>query len=296
MESLPNPKVVGATIIGFALVAGAYVVNNFGQSYQPSQSAVAQASVPTPRVAIPVSDNDNNGIEDWRDTFVTAEPIIINQTDQPYTPPATITGQMSIQFMEGVIRSKYYGSFANSEEEVIRRTITGLTKEASDRLYGKADITIMRDWNEADIVNYANTLANILYTNSVPDLESEVLILRDIVNNKNVSRMSELKTLVNVYRNYRDDTLKLPVPDFMAKQHLDLINTYHAILSDIEAMTLAFDDPAVTLLRLKRYEEDATGLALALQNIYLALEEHYDLFKLEDPAMLFVLFGPNYNN
>ncbi len=80
----------------------------------------------------------------------------------------------------------------------------------------------------------------------------------------------------------------------MVKEHLDLINTFHAIHKDIEAMSAAIDDPAFALLRLKRYEDDASGLGYAMQNMFFALDDYAHLFKVTDPATLFVIFSPDF--
>jgi len=294
MKGQINPKILGSTVIGFALIAGAYTVSHFGEPRQTYQPANAQSAISTQRVAIATADSDNNGIEDWRDEFITTKPVVLNQASSTYTPPDTLTGKMSIGFMENIIRAHGYGPFGSSDDEIIQNTIDTLSRETENSLYDTPDVTIMKEWDNDDIVNYANTVAATVYRNSIPDLEGELYILHDIVTNKNESRMVELQSLVEVYRGYRDDTLKIPVPAFLVKEHLDLINTYNAILMDIEAMTLTFEDPAFALLRLKRYEDDATGLAYALQNMFLALEPHASLFTIDDPAVLFVIFSPNY--
>lgn len=294
MQGQINPKIVGATIIGFALVGGAFTISSLKQPKTVYQPAAVSAAVPQ-RVAIAVTDNDGNGIEDWRDEFVTAQPVILNQNSSDYTAPETLTGQMSIGFMESVIRSKNYGPFGRSQEEVITDTVGTLIDETNIVIYDTPDIDIMRSWDDEDIVNYANTLAATFYRHNVV-MEGEIRIVHDILVNKKRERITELETLASAYGNFRDDTLKIPVPAFLVKEHLDLINSFHALHTDIKAMTLVFEDPAVALLRLKRYEDDALGLNLALQNMYLALEPHADLITIDDPAALFVVFSPDFQN
>lgn len=291
MQGQINPKIVGTTIIGFALVGGAYTLSSFGKHTTNTLPAAVTVSTP-PRVALQVTDNDNNGVEDWRDDFVTTEPIVLNTASSTYVLPDTLTGKVSIAFMEDIIRSKNYGPFGRTQDEVIQNTINRLAEETEIKLYDTPDITIMTKWDGEDILNYANTVAATIYNNSIPDIEGELEILHDVITNGSKERLSELETLAGVYANYRDDTLKIPVPAFLAKEHLDLINTYNALHEDIKAMGLAYSDPAVTLLRLKRYQDDATGLAQALQNMYLALEPYAALVTADDPATLFVLFSP----
>ena len=296
MEGQINPKIVGSAIIGFALVAGAYTLSNFGEPRRTLQTADVYSAISTARVSIDVTDNDNNGIEDWRDEFVTTKAISLDTGEVDYTPPDTLTGQMSVGFMEGFIRSRENGPFGSSNEEIIDNTIDVMSRITTQKLYDVPDITIMQGWSDQDIVNYANTLANVIRRHNIPELESELEILHDVVTNENEERLTELRSLAQVYSNYRDDTLKIPVPGFLVKQHLDLINTYEAIYTDIISMTQVLDDPATTLLRIKRYQDDASGLAYALQNMYLAVEPYANLFTEEDPAVLFVIFSPNYQN
>ncbi len=294
MKGKISPKITGATIVGFALIAGAYTVTSISKPITPPAAQVANTSAATQRVSIAVTDNDNNGIEDWRDEFVTTAPVILDHSSSSYVLPDTLTGQMSIGFMEGIIRSREYGPFGSPQEEVIQNTIDSLGKATDIKIYDTSDVIIIEEWDDQDIVNYANTVAATVYRHSIPDMDGELSILHAVTVGEDEGRMAELQSLVEVYRGYRDDTLLIPVPAFLAKEHLDLINTYNAIHSDIEAMTKVFEDPAVTLLRLKRYEDDATGLAYALQNMYFSLEPHAGLFTVEDPAVMFIMFSPSY--
>ncbi len=292
-----NPKIIGAIVVGFSLVAGAYTVNNFGEHHQIPQPTSVQATTPTERIAIEVTDNDENGIEDWRDEFVTTKPIIIDQASSTYILPDTLTGKMSINLMEEILHSRMYGGvIGKKDEEIIQNTVESLVHETEQKLYSSSDITIMSEWDDEDIKNYANTVAAVLYNNSIPNMDGELVILKDYIDTQDENKLNELKLIAGVYQSYIDDTLKIPVPAFLAKEHTDLINTYEAIRTDIEGMTLINDDPIVSLLRIRRYQDDADGLFYALQNMYLALEPHASLFTAEDPAALFTVFSPNYKN
>ena len=136
----------------------------------------------------------------------------------------------------------------------------------------------------------------ILNKNNNPGMEGEMYILHDILNRGAEERMDEIETLAELYQGFRDDTLALPVPAFLAKEHLDLINTYNAIHEDIASMTEMNSDPAKTFLRLKRYEEDATGLYYALVNMTDSLIPYANLFTVEDPAVQLIVFNPDLQN
>jgi hypothetical protein len=292
MASQPNSKLVGAFVIGFALILGAYTLVNFGNQ-TPMTPAAVVASDGIPRVAIEVTDTDNNGIEDWRDEFVATRPIILDEVDSDYNLPTTLTGQTSLAFFEDVLRAKNYGPFGQTPEEVVESTVDVLAQRAVDELYETKDIRVIENWTSADIKNYANAMAGAIIRNDSPDSENEVAILQDIVRRGQIEKIPELQAIASVYKSIRDESLTIPVPQLFVKQHLDLINTYNALHVDIEAMTLSLDDPALALVRIKRYEDDALGLLLSLQNMYRALEPHSSLFGVNDAAVFFANFNPN---
>jgi len=291
---LPNvhPKVLGAILIGGGLVAGAYTYSNFGESRFPTPANTV-AAVAAPRVAIAVTDTDNNGIEDWRDQFVTTEPIRVDAATSTYTPPETLTGQVGISLFENIIRARNGGPFSPTQDEVINETVDTLAAETALTLYTAADVTVLETWTDQDIKNYGNAMAGALIRNNIEGLDSELTILNEALNRNQPERLSELATIASVYERTRDDSVLVPVPQIFLKQHLDLINTYHALHNTISALAKGLDDPAMALLHIKRYEDDALGLSVALENMALTLSAYPQLFTAADQATLFSSFNPN---
>lgn len=283
-----NQRILGAFIVGAALVAGAYLFVNFGNPIA-QQASVLETTAPI-RAAVPVTDNDQNGIEDWRDAFVTTEPVLLATGSSTYTPPTTMTGQLGIQFFQDLVRSKYYGPFGQEQSELITETVKDLAQNTEQTLFGVRDISIIDTWNEETIRLYANALGDSVKNNNRADVEHELLILDDIMRNEKTERISELSLIAQSYKAMRDDALATPVPRPFVKEHLDLINTYEAVYRDIEAMTLSLEDPVVALMRIRRYEDDALGLRLAIENMYKALEPYASQFSASDSAQIFSLF------
>ncbi len=285
-----NQKTLGAFVIGVGLVAGTYTYVNFGE---PRKSyPLAQEAAPI-RSAITVTDTDNNGIEDWRDVFTTAEPVMIGEPSASYTPPTTVTGRLGISFFEDYVRSKNYGPFGQNPDELIIAAVNELARGTEQKLYGISDISVMQEWQDVDIKNYGNVMGGSIIQNSKQDGVGEINILSDVIDNQAADRIPELSLIAGFYKSMRNEALAAPVPAQFMKEHLDLINTYEAIYQDISAMTHSLDDPAVSLLRLKRYQEDVLGLELALQNMYAVLEPHAALFTANDEAVIFGTFNPN---
>jgi hypothetical protein len=286
-----NQKVLGAFIVGFALVGASYTYVNFGKP-RSAYPVYNQEAAPI-RSAIAVKDADNNGIEDWRDAFTVAEPVVIGEPAASYTPPTTVTGQLGIGLFEDFVRAKNYGPFGRSQEQVVTDTVNQLARETEQVIYQLGDIEILENWTDTDVRNYANIMGGSIIQNSQPDLASELEILGDILANKKSERASELSVIAGFYKTMRDQALAAPVPRVFTKEHLDLINVYEALYQDITAMQYGIDDPAVTLLRVRRYQDDVLGLEFALANMYQALEPHAALFTTNDAATIFGTFNPN---
>ncbi|MEZ4194887.1 MAG: hypothetical protein R3B53_00605 [Candidatus Paceibacterota bacterium] len=291
MDYSRNPKVIGAFLVGFAMVAGAYLANNFGEPRVGLPSVpLAVADTAPARVFIPTSDQNADGLEDWRDQFISAPAVNLAEGDveEVYTPPTTLTGQLGVSIMEGLITVKGAGSLGKSEEMVVSDAIKQLERVATaDIIYDVRDIIISEDYSDETIRSYGNALANILITESAPDMRNELVILRDYLESGKAEDLADLKKLASVYKNYRDATLNTPVPKIFVKEHLDLINVYNALYTDLDTMTKASEDPMLPYVRLKRYEDDVNGMALAMTNIYDALVPYARVFRMNDSVMMF---------
>lgn len=295
-----NQKVVGSFLIGVAFVFGSYLLTHFGHSSQRVQTANTPAAAIVAvdqRQYIPVTDKDNNGIEDWREEFVSKTALILDQPGSstiPYTVPDTLTDQVGIQLFQAIMRAKEAGAAGPSQADIINTTTERLQSAIKDVIYKNADAITIPVSPEA-IRTYANTIAQIVVNNNIKDTEGELDILNRAVNDQNTEELKKLIPLATMYKNMRDQTLATPVPVPLLKQHLDLINVFEALYASLTDMQLVFTDPVVTLLRIKRYQDDATGLVASFQNMYTAILPYAAVFQPDDPAILFVQFDPNYH-
>jgi len=292
-----NPRVFGSFLIGIALVSGAYVISNFGKPSAPRSSATVAIS-PTllERSFIPVVDADGNGIEDWREEFVLREGIILPVVldEITYEPPTTLTGKVSEQFFESILRSKING-IGPTNSDIVTRTADTITRvSVTDGLYNTSNIIVVPTTNSA-IRTYANTMGLSITSNDIKiGYENELTIMQRALENEDDSELKKLIPHTSMYKALRDEALKTPTPQSLVKQHLDVINAYHALYKNLSDMQLAFEDPMVSLMRVKRYQDDALGLKNSLVNLYNALVPHAGLFTREDPAVVFAAFSPNF--
>lgn len=286
-----NTSITKAFLIGFAIVGTAYgsstLKNNVTQV--GNVGTVAAAEIPL-RVAIAVSDSDNDGVEDWQEEFLDTPPIILADTSDVYVFPDTYTGKAGIQFFQGVLESKMYGTIARDEKDVINSVVEGALPAARDQLYDLESIVSIPT-DGTTVRNYGNDVAQAILDHSNVDSRSELRLLEALLQNPNEDLMEALSGRMNAYRGLAKTMLSTPVPDQFVKEHLDLINSYTAVAKDIESMMLVDSDPMQSLVRLQRYEDDMLGLALSLQNIYQAIEPFAKNFTADDPALILVNFS-----
>ncbi len=295
-----NSKILGAFVIGFALVAGSYTLSNFGQLSEKDQTtpdvyAVTTAANADTRTYIEVSDKNSDGVEDWQEEFVNQTPLVISAdvaSTTAFAIPNTVTDRMGIELFQSVLQAKGRGNVGPQRAQIVSETADLLRQNTvKDTLFTRANITVIDTSNEA-IRTYANTLASILVNNNVPGSESELVIIDRALKTENASELNKLDPIIAMYKTMRDQTMDTPVPRGFEKQHLDLVNVYQALYATLTDFKLIYSDPVVALLRVKRYQDDATGLGYALQNMYRALEPHAALLQPEDPALVFAAFAP----
>ncbi len=292
MVSNSKSRVLGAFVVGFAIVAGAYILNSLTPSIAPSVQPATVAQAPT-RVFIETNDTNKNGLEDWREQFVENSPAIsLDENGEEYTLPQTLTGQVGISFFQSIVTAKGTEGFGRSKEQIIKDTAETISKYGADTIFDINDIVTKEDNSAEAIRTYANAAADAIIINDVPGSRDELTILKELLSTENEQGIAELKAIAQIYQKTLDATLKLTVPSRLAKEHLDLINVYHALAVDTDAMTKALDDPMLSLVRIKRYQDDAEGLALALQNMYNGIKPYTSSFNENDSALLFFVFNP----
>ncbi len=288
-------KIIGAFVVGFALIAGAFVLSNFNTPNIPREMAAKDNLIKaTDREYIAVTDKNDDGIEDWREEFVDANPIVVAPAAVGTSTfsPTTVTEQVGVNMMEALLINKTNNPNGLDTAALAKETQTKLQTVVQDRLYTREDIIVVPTSNEA-VVTYGNTMGSSLIRHNVAGSEGELEILNRAVQTSNKDELKKIEPLAEMYEKLRDDALNTPVPENLVKEHLDLINVYNALYQNLDDMQLVFNDPIVTLMRIKRYEDDATGLVNGFSNLYRSLLPYSQYFSDDAPAGLFGAFVPS---
>ena len=290
-----NPRVFGAIVAGVILVVAAYVhTQSFSsESTQTGELIVGERNT-IARGYIATNDQDEDGVPDWQQALRTTDPLELDElASSTYTTPDTLTDQFAVDLMNQMIQSKQFGEFGDSPDELIAKANDDLVAQAADTLYTTGDILVSDTDSVSAIRNYANRVAAIALEFGIPaDTQNEVLILEKAIQTNNAGVLTELTVIEASYDNMIQAMLVTPVPKPLARQHLDLINAYHAILKDVQAFAAAFEDPLLALLRLQRYRDDATGLYYAFTGVFAAAYEAGARFETGDTTLEVVTIEP----
>jgi len=281
-------KIIAAFVVGVLLVILAYWlrVQNPTTAVGGNLAVVDRGSV---RQHIDTADQDQDGIPDWQEALQRTEPVTIESATSTYEVPDTLTGQFAIQFFQDMVRSEQYGAFGSNPEELVGYAAQTFAAEATDTLLGANDIVLNDDTSQAAIKAYANQMASIALDYTIPvGAPNELEILKQALDTGNAETLNQLEPYIDGYERILARSLAVPVPRTYSKEHLDLVNVYQAILNDIIAMRGSYDDPLNALIRIKRYQEDASTLSIAVLNLYQRALSDGIRFNASDPANQFL--------
>jgi hypothetical protein len=261
--SKPQRSILVATIFGVFLIVSAYIL---GANTTPEKDTALTQKVG--REFVKPEDKDGNGVPDWQDNLLGDDAIVIEDAaSSTYKKPTTVTGRFGVSFFEDMLRSKMYGVFGKSNEELAASSAEKLRREAVDELFGEEDIERFDTIDPLVLKAYGNQVATIL-TSHPQSGDSELFILQEYLRYENDETLKKLEPIALAYTTMVKDLLEMQVPTKYTKQHLDLLNALNAVREDIRGMQKVEEDAMYSLLRTKRYEDDVMGMGNAIKNLF----------------------------
>ncbi len=290
-------RVGGALLIGAALIGGAFYIEHNGIA--DSQAATSPALVvanDTVRSVQTSTDTDGDGMPDWEEELQNTDPLTFTtfasttqatELEEEYTPPTTLTGKFSEQFLEDMLRTGAGREISEEEKlQVAQRAAQTIKGEIKDTLYTQAQMRIVLNNDLSSIRAYGNAISTIIEKYPAPK-ENEMVILQRAFQHEDSAILQSLSPIEQGYAAMIQELLQVEVPNVLAKEHTDFVNTLSMVRADIAAMQLAFEDPIPALMHTQRYQEDVRGLALTLLNFRDALEARGVVYTAEEPGYFF---------
>jgi len=269
--TISTKRILISLLLGIALVAVSFLASNYNKNTLSASDAISVIKAAQVRSPIKTTDKNQDGVPDWQESLLVTEAVKLSASSTSYKTPETLTEQFAVDFFQDIVRAENYGAFGDTPEELVSQASEALAGKVTDILLSVQDINIQDDNSIQALSHYGEEIARITTLNRGDISDNEAVILERALRNQNAQELIVLDTKISAYENILKETLALAVPSTLQKEHVFLANSYQAILSDITAMRNAFVDPMLTLLRMKRYQDDAQGLSVALESIYTSL-------------------------
>lgn len=286
-------RIGGALVLGICIILGALYVGNKSVSGTTGSVIVSQAPL---REAIGIADSDGDGIQDWEEslqgkvfeTIDTPTSTALTEDNESYAPPTTFTGKFSEAFFKDYLQGKIDGRDFTDPTAFIGTAVEAIEQNTQSKRHTRLELTLIQSDFES-IHEYGNRVSEIMQMHSANTI-NEALILQNALTANDPKILEGLKPIRIAYTDIIEDTLRMEVPDAFAGRHVDLLNAYELILTDIEAMQVAFADPLFSLARVKSYEKDAQALYDALKAIAVLLDQNNATYANDEAGAFFYLF------
>ena len=305
-----NVRTVAAVFIGTALLGGAFLFRDTTAGRQEAAVGAIVVTRGAEKQYHETKDSGGDGMRDWEEELRGTDPLVPDapaeeiteeENDKPAeaqgfgsdTTSDTAADRFARAFFEQYFRAKESGGEITESERqrLVDSSVALAEQEARDSLFTQAHIRVGA--NDAIVAQreYGNAVGDIMQRYTVPN-ENEVAILGKALETNDPAELSRLEPIIAAYQSMLNDTLATEVPPSLVKEHLDLLNTLNAILNSVQLMQRAFDDPFSALLRIRRYEDDATGLYYAIDNMRTAFEQAGVIYTQDEPGLFFFSLRP----
>lgn len=213
------------------------------------------------------------------DDAISTNPGPTKATNSTYAPEdATITGRIGKELFEQYLVKKKNGTL---DENTL---IQGLINEQKDTLepttYQKKDILVLTTTSKELLRAYGNNLGKVLSSHPAPrGGKNELEIIKTAVDTNNPQILNDLGVIITSYEGVVADMRKVPVPQDVVVEHLELVNSVQAVLEDIRGFQKTFSDPLVGLVSLNKYLDDITTLQNSFTDIDAIFKEEGIVFE-----------------
>lgn len=227
-------------LIAILLVGGAFLLAEY-RNKQAEQLIYTGTTIAT---SSDLSDYEN--ATDWKNILLAtdknASSTVKDITKQPekLTPVDVLGRDFFARYME--LRQMGNVDDPLSQQVLINEVLRNGFVTDSPKVYAGTDIVVKEDVSMASIRQYGNDLGSILKTYSVQS-RNEAVITQEALTKSDPTILKELDPILVSYKNILTNILKIPVPQTLAKNHLDLVNIMSSSIFMIENFKKSVDDP-----------------------------------------------------
>ena len=281
----------GAIVLGGLIILGAFIVNSRTDHSASAEIGTVVVSKAPTRTSITVTDTDADGIADWEETLrvpITTGTVATSSNAETYTPPTTLTGKFSEAFLQDYLEGKMRGEDFSDPDAFIEQAVKAVEASTQSKKHTRAELTFIEMTDET-LRAYGNELVTIMNRHYTPS-RNELEILSQAMESEDTTVLAELTTIEENYGKILADTAAMAVPSGLALHHVELLNAYEAILLDVRAMGMIFDDPLYAIARMNAYSEDVSFMVEGLKKIAAVFDARNIVFSQTEPGSFFYIF------
>ena len=295
-------RVGGAIVVGGALVGLAFFAQDRSSADEIANMPALVVARGDVRTVQETQDTDGDGIPNWEEALNGTDPNVYTKrtvstatpatTTEPYTPPTTLTDKFSQQFLENIIRTSAGEEMtAEDKAKIVNDSVNQLSEQITDTFYTQADIKSVSQNDLASLREYGNALGDTITKNAVQK-GSVLTFLGQALQDNNPEELAGLKPIEQTYAGIVKNLLLLETPSSFAQKHIDLITALSLIQSDLAGMQQVFSDPLNSLVRIRRYQDDAKNLIITVNNIRETLEANNIVYTSGEPGIFLCSLQP----
>lgn len=226
-----------------------------------------------------VADSDGDGMNDGDEVKAGRNPAISGRDDLAVAPigtqPATnVEDELYTDRFSKEIFARYAaykksngGVDAQEERELIAEMLKGVeTLEKTATVYDISDLIVVPDTDE-NYRKYRNIFISVTSQYQENITNNELLILEKSLRNNDQSRLAEIDDIVSRYGLLIQEMRALPIPQGLAEDHINLINSYSRLQALISSFKEVFSDPIIVMSNLTQYYQESTVFAQIAQTI-----------------------------
>ncbi len=265
---MPSRKILFVLIISFGIVTSVYLFSKTpGKSFFPEQNTNKVSANPYVRI-----DNDENS--NWEKILTTVDSskntttVLKNDSSDTFEE-TTLTAQISRDFLSQYLLAIKNGPVTTAQSAQIAANTLAIPQYTTitGPRYVALNLNLALKSGSSVDLTYKNTLNSILRERSLQVKEDPMVIFKEAIATENESTLAKLDPIILTNKGLLTDLLNIEVPQKAVKVHLELVNATSNILSDLEALRVAFSDPIRSLTTISAYESHVFDFKKATQDI-----------------------------
>lgn len=249
-------------------------------------------------------DTDGDGTPDGEEVKEGRIPTLAGPNDKLKTinnPDGTIslreTGTSTEKSLTDTVARNLYANYAvlgqsgklnaENQDKLMTDLSNSVIQIIKPKIYTANDIKNMVEDNPDTIKKYGNDVATIINTNLKKESFNEVTYLNNYMEKNSSADLQKVVLSSNNYKKTLQDMIEISVPQNALETHLNLVNSISSFSKSLEGMIMINDDPIVSLVSLKNYQEGMSAMLNAVNDLGIYFKNQKIVFTKKDIGYVF---------